>query len=367
MATTYFLSMASVLGGAERVGMQIADILGNTFNGKSLINYALKPHVTLTKTSVTWMKIPHSMVKIARNPLAILYYLLTSLWFIARHRPARGTIFYCNDLESVFFAMAAKLFTSGWIVWHVHDVYKVEKRSTRIILGLVSLVTDVLVCLTTHNAERMESIFRCRIEVIPNFCRLTPIKAPKARAYKEGGVINFGYLGQITRWKRVDAAIRLVRTLNDEYGIKLRLKIGGIPLYDSDQSYKEELLQLVGNANYIEWMGAVIDPISFFSELDYLLTLSDNEPFGLVIVEAFSQGIPVISSNGDGPNEIINEYSGLIFNNIDSRSFYYLGNKIKEITNIEYNKMSSYCIDEAIIKYSVESFSNRIIKVVNSF
>lgn len=365
MAATYFLSMSNVLGGAERVGLQIAGILASTFSGRSLLNRVLEPHTTLAKASVDWMHVPASMVKISGNPLAIVYYIFASLWFFAKYRPAQGTVFYCNDLESVILAAAAKFFSRGKIIWHVHDVYKLEKRSTRMVLGLVSLVTDVLVCLTTRNAERMASVFRCRVEVIPNFCRLEPIKVARTRIFKECGEIVFGYLGQITRWKRVDAAIRLVQVLNNEYGVRARLKIGGVPLYDSDRPYKEELLQLAGNTDYIEWCGAVSDPVPFFAELDFLLSLSDNEPFGLVIVEALSQGVPIISSIGDGPNEIINQCSGFILDSANKIYYTTVENILKEVTESKYNEMSSYCVMEAGRRYSVESFNRHIIEVIS--
>ncbi len=351
--------MANVHGGAERIGLHTADLLATAFESKCFLNRALKPHTALlTEDSVIWMKIPGSVVKISRNPLAILYYLLASIWLVIKHRPERGAVFYCNDLESVIMAAAAKIICKARIIWHVHDVYKLEKRSTRMVLALVARITNVLVCLTGRNAERMASIFPCRIEVVPNFCRLEPLEGARSRVFQQNGEIVFGCLGQITRWKRIDAAIRLVKALNVEHGVRCRLKIGGSALYDSDRQYQEELHQLSRDTNYVEWIGPVEDAATFFDGIDFLVSFSDNEPFGLVILEALSQGVPVISSDGDGPRQLLTDEVGLILAE-GVHSVKHVRHYVTSLEASSYAKKSFACTKQASL-YSVELFSNRI-------
>ncbi len=367
MPAIYFLSMSNILGGAERVGLQIADVLTRHYRCRSLLNSALKSHCQLPEPSVSWMHVPTAMVRIARNPLGIFYYLFASLWFVFRHCHGRGTVYYCNDIESVFLAAPAKLLYRGKIVWHMHDIYKLEKRSNRIVLGILAQFTDVVVCLTGRNALRMSNLFKCRIEVVPNFCRLAPLRGERERGFRQDGEVVLGYLGQITRWKRVDIAIRLVQALNEEYGIKARLRIGGTPLYESDQPYQKELSELSGGASYIEWLGPVSDPVHFFSGLDFLLSLSDNEPFGLVILEALSQGVPVISSEGDGPLELLEGGIGLLVTQSKENLPMHVANFVETLCDEDYRAISIACINRASKLYSAQSFSHRICRIIQNF
>jgi len=50
----------------------------------------------------------------------------------------------------------------------------------------------------------------------------------------------------------------------------------------------------------------------FYSKLDLFVSASRNETFGIVLIEAMSCGLPVIATKSGGPQEIVNEESGIL-------------------------------------------------------
>nr|WP_284506420.1 glycosyltransferase family 4 protein [Caballeronia sp. INDeC2] len=80
-----------------------------------------------------------------------------------------------------------------------------------------------------------------------------------------------------------------------------------------------------GDADYVDYIRTKyadprvtfrgrVDPSDFLSGIDILVVPSIwNEPFGLVVLEAYSHGVPVVGSNTGGIPEIIEPRSNLLF------------------------------------------------------
>jgi glycosyltransferase involved in cell wall biosynthesis len=60
---------------------------------------------------------------------------------------------------------------------------------------------------------------------------------------------------------------------------------------------KERVIMAGFQTNVPEWMQA----------MDIIVHASDNEPFGIVVIEAMALGKPVVAGNAAGPTEIITE------------------------------------------------------------
>ena len=125
------------------------------------------------------------------------------------------------------------------------------------------------------------------------------------------------FVGQLWEAKGADLAIRTLQFL-EKNGIFANLTIVG----DGKESYKNYLKKIIKECSVIERV-SFVGKISrealkdFYRNHDILLFPTYSwykEPFGIVILEAMNQGIPVIASNCGGPKEIIDDgMNGLLF------------------------------------------------------
>lgn len=137
-----------------------------------------------------------------------------------------------------------------------------------------------------------------RVTHIPNFMTHVP-NAPAPRAWQSPPVI--GLLGRLVPEKGVDVFLGALAILRHQ-GVAVRARIGGSgPLAEELYAHAESL----GVAGDIDWLGWVEDNAGFFASVDLFCLPSRRESFGLVMLEAFAQGKPVIATRTSGPCEVI--------------------------------------------------------------
>jgi L-malate glycosyltransferase len=122
-----------------------------------------------------------------------------------------------------------------------------------------------------------------------------------------------GMIGQITPWKAQDDAVRTLGELRERFP-SAELVIAGAVLFGSSRydnhGFEASIRSLsteLGLTGEVHMLGHCDDVPSVLASLDLLLVPSWEEPFGLVVVEAMSSGVPVIATNLGGPAEIITD------------------------------------------------------------
>jgi len=166
---------------------------------------------------------------------------------------------------------------------------------------------DRVICVSPGLAE--QAVRRCgdrgKVHYVPNF--IDPVAAVHARARSEKPVI--GFCGRFVPEKGVDLLFAALRRLRVD-GREFRLVIAG------DGPLRAKLLasadaQALGSD--IEWRGWLADTSQFFNEIDVLVLPSRTEAFGLVTIEAFAAGTPVIATRTLGSTALIrHEHNGLL-------------------------------------------------------
>jgi len=82
--------------------------------------------------------------------------------------------------------------------------------------------------------------------------------------------------------------------------------------------YYKKLASKIGVLNKIVFLGMVRDIKEYYAASDIFVFPSLHEGFGLVITEAMSSGLPVITTKLTGASELITEgYNGILLNEVD--------------------------------------------------
>ncbi len=159
------------------------------------------------------------------------------------------------------------------------------------------LKADYLIATTEHMRQAIikdgypaEHIFK-----IPNMVRQTPTIGPSPKPQ-----FVIGAMGRFEYKKGFDVLVHAIAELRHS-GISCNLLLAG------EGKEKRSLQRLVADLqlqDIVTFTGWVHDKASFFAQCDVFCLPSRHEPFGIVLLEAFAHGIPVVSTTTEGPSEI---------------------------------------------------------------
>lgn len=187
-----------------------------------------------------------------------------------------------------------------------------------------------------------------KIEVIHHFSR----EAKKINLLKSKKTNNkyFLYMGRLSKEKGI---ITLLETFKKQPGKKLYI-IGKGPMRD-------DVIRFI-NVNQcfnIEYLGFKKgkEKDELVSNAYCLLVPSEwDEPFGRIVIESYSVGTPVITTDRGGLSELVNEgLTGYKYKSKDQKEFSHKVTKMWELDIDEYNVMRNNCL----IKYN-EEFSSSV-------
>lgn len=168
--------------------------------------------------------------------------------------------------------------------------YKIKKRFGR---------CDAVLCITRDLIEECVHLDmpRSKLHHVPNLTRL-PV-ATARNALRQPIVI--GTMGRFVAKKGIDILLHSLHALKQQ-NIPFRARIGG----DGELAGElQQLAQQLGIAQEVEFLGWVQNKPAFFESIDVFVLPSHHEPFGIVLIEAMAAGLPVITTDTEGPCEII--------------------------------------------------------------
>ncbi|NBV07139.1 MAG: glycosyltransferase [Proteobacteria bacterium] len=146
--------------------------------------------------------------------------------------------------------------------------------------------------------------------VIPNAVDLNDAitVAPRVNLQKQA-VITLGAMARIDDKKGFDHLIKAIEKLqkiatNKNPKQKFILRIAGSGPFEKDLRILTQKLNL---EKQIEFCGWVKNKKEFFQSIDIFCSASDNETFGLVLLEAIKYRKPIIATDTDGSKEILRD------------------------------------------------------------
>ncbi|WP_045423769.1 glycosyltransferase [Vibrio jasicida] len=173
-----------------------------------------------------------------------------------------------------------------------------------------------------------------------------PMKVKTESQLAQKSVINIGMVGRLHEHKDHETLIRSVALLPHNYELHLA----------GDGAKRHELESLCQQLNIVErvhFHGVVSDIPAFLSNMDVYVQSSHIEGFGLAAVEAMAAGLPVLSSDVPGLDEVMgnNEY---LFTVGASEQ---LAEKIAQLCNTSglYDHASEYSVNRAKL-YTIDKF-----------
>lgn len=141
---------------------------------------------------------------------------------------------------------------------------------------------------------------RINLRIIPNpyssssaSCTINP--------YQSSEYFSCLYLGRLSKEKGVEQIINIAASAKD---LKFQIAGGG----DEEFSLKNEIsLRKIKNIEMIGWQS----PSNCLPSTQVLILPSTVETFGIVIIESWIHGVPVVASmDADGPRELISVFGG---------------------------------------------------------
>ena len=127
----------------------------------------------------------------------------------------------------------------------------------------------------------------------------------------DDGACRFGYVGRLVAHKRVDVLIRAFAQLVKR-GLRVKLDIVG---RGQEESRLKVLAMVCGVGEKVLFHGFLEgeDKVEAYRNMDVLVLPSAYEPWGLVVNEAMSSGIPVVVSEEVGARvDLVEKGGGLV-------------------------------------------------------
>lgn len=243
----------------------------------------------------------------------------------------------------------------------IHDTGKMRKIGT-VNRFIIRNVFDEVIAISNAVKEEivLYKIPESKVHTVYNAIELNEFQLRK-RNKNIGDYILIGNVARILPSKKgQDILIKAVSILNSK-GMNVACKFAGDEVKQGDIKKLQDLADRLNVNKQIEFMGNVNDISSFLNSIDIFVLPSRYEGFGISLIEAMATGIPCISSDAPGVNEIItDDCYGLKFRSGDE---FDLAEKITYmLTHLEQfdsKLIRSYIHDN----YSVESMCKNLLNI----
>lgn len=316
---------------------------------KALVNAGVNVSVVTTNRQIEsskikvdkWSDVDGIHVRYCKASLFLFLKMLYHTW---REMKSCDTVMLCDMFQPQVLSVAfmARL-RKKKIIWSPRgELHGPALAGRRVKLWYIGVVRSCFGNYATFHAtseEERDLIHKqigenAKVVVIPNYMELPPIQERKQQP-----VPYFLYVGRINHIKALD---RLILGLAKSKLFKHKgymLKIAG----PNQDDYQQELEKLIENNDLKEkvvFVGNVFgeDKFQLYANAHFSCLLSHSENFGNVVIEALSQGTPVIASTGTPWQELNSSSAGFWIDNTPERIAACI-DEILELTHEQYEEM----------------------------
>ena len=279
-------------------------------------------------------------------------------------------IVYTNT--SVIFAggISAKL-CKVKSIWHIREIIK-SKYERFIVSRIVNTFSDYIIANSKATAEAI-SKNKDKVKVIYNAIDIEKnidleyndgaYKEVAATVAGSSDKIKVGMAGRINRWKGQKLFVDMAKLVSQENDNVEFLIAGNV--YKGEDYILDDLKEYIlesGVKDKIGLLGQVDNMNSFYKNIDiFILPSIQPEPFGLVVIEAMNNKLPVVATNHGGPVEIIeNNIDGFLVDYKDAKEMAQVVNKL-----IKDKELRSYIATNAEEKVKKQFNVNRYVDEIS--
>ncbi len=136
--------------------------------------------------------------------------------------------------------------------------------------------------------------------------RIGDVRAMRRRLGLPEDSLVFGSVGRLDRWKGFHVLLAAVPTILERHPDATFVLVGGP--HEFDPAYADELTEQarrIGRDRQVLLVGQQSNPEEWMQAMDVFVHTSQNEPFGMVVIEAMALGKAVVAGAEGGPTEVI--------------------------------------------------------------
>lgn len=208
-------------------------------------------------------------------------------------------------------------------VWHIREWFGDFRKFWPVYSGYIKTFSDRIVCVSQTMASQFGD--SKKVKAIYNGFEIPEIETKpilSSDLLQKLGTADL-ILGCTSRIRLIrkgqEYLIEAIGILTERTGKKIHALIIGdyVPGYEDQKLVIDSLIKKYKLEDRIHFLGHLNNPLPYYQFFDlFVLPSGEPEPFGGVIMEAMSLGLPVIGSNAGGTTEqIADGWNGYLFEN----------------------------------------------------
>lgn len=354
--------------------LEVIDSLGSGGAESLLKNFVLEAKknklfnieiATLYSNAIFKDEIKNAGIPVWDLNLKYKYDLRGILKIITLIKKGKYDIIHVHLFPADIFAALASLFLSKDIVWifseHCDRNRRRSHRFYKILDGFTYSRYSKIVCVSKQVELALLNWIpsnKGKTKVISN-----AVPIPKFLNPCPSKIYDILFVGRLVREKGVDILLKTIKILKNKYSRNLKIAIVG------DGELKESLNNLtveLGVNREVKFFGVRKDIKEFMISSKIIVLPSRSEGFGLVIIEAMSNMLPVIATNVGGIPELIeNGEEGILVPPEDPKALARAINNLLENEELR-KKLSQAAYKKVREKYSINAYSIRMLDFYKS-
>lgn len=208
----------------------------------------------------------------------------------------------------------------------------------------------------------MEKYIHREIIVKPNIIDVDKFTLKENTKGKRDDITRIVSVGSLNRndKKGYEILIESLKLLKDQTD-KFHVQIIG----DGENKEKlEGLIHEYGLEKNVSLLGSISNELlqEYYHQADFYVSSSRKETFGVVLLEALSCGLPVVSTISGGPEDFVNEHVGILVDKESSKSLYKgLEYMIAHFPEYEPKMLRDYVVTH----YSFKAYQENTLRIYN--